>query len=275
MLGRYAELKAQLPQGTILFYQVGHLLRDLRGGREDHFAGALHPAYEPRGRGRGQGPARRGAWPRSAGALAALLRKGYSVADSRAAAAPDPTQAVHARGLARPHARDRDRGQRPLRRTRELPGRRSTSATGWLASRSSRLRQASSPGTEVPEEDLAAELERWSPREMVVPERTAAEDLPKVRAAMSSAPRWTFEPSAGERALKRHFGVSGLKGYGLYGQAGSRRGRGGSDPVPRLDARRQPARAGGQLPAIRPRLGDGPGLGHAAQPRPRGAQSRR
>ena len=34
-------------------------------------------------------------------------------------------------------------------------------------------------GTEVPEEDLAAELERWSPREMVVPERTAAEDLPK------------------------------------------------------------------------------------------------
>ena len=34
---------------------------------------------------------------------------------------------------------------------------------------------------------------------------------------MSSAPRWTFEPSAGEQALKRHFGVSGLKGYGLDG----------------------------------------------------------
>ena len=28
-------------------------------------------------------------------------------------------------------------------------------------------------GTEVPEEELPAELERWSPRELVVPERTA------------------------------------------------------------------------------------------------------
>src|SRR5215210_8638957 len=74
-------------------------------------------------------------------------------------------------------------------------------------------------GTEVPEESLSAELERWSPRELVVPERTAAEDLPKIRAAISPAPRWTFEPSAGERALMRHFGVSGLKGFGLDGRA--------------------------------------------------------
>src|SRR5215210_4573927 len=72
-------------------------------------------------------------------------------------------------------------------------------------------------GTEVPEESLSAELERWSPRELVVPERTAAEDLPRIRAAISPAPRWTFEPSAGERALMRHFGVSGLKGFGLDG----------------------------------------------------------
>src|SRR3712207_2082849 len=54
---------------------------------------------------------------------------------------------------------------------------------------------------------------------MVVPERTAAEDLPKIRATISSAPRWTFEPSAGEQALKRHFGVSSLKGFGLDGRA--------------------------------------------------------
>src|SRR5215210_4942406 len=73
-------------------------------------------------------------------------------------------------------------------------------------------------GTEVPEESLSAELERWSPRELVVPERTAAEDLPRIRAAISPAPRWTFEPSAGERALMRHFGVSGLKGFGLDGR---------------------------------------------------------
>src|SRR3990170_2683078 len=53
---------------------------------------------------------------------------------------------------------------------------------------------------------------------MVVPVRTAAEDLPRVRAAISPAPRWTFEPSAGEKALMRHFGVSGLKGFGLDGR---------------------------------------------------------
>ncbi|MDQ3999523.1 MAG: DNA mismatch repair protein MutS, partial [Actinomycetota bacterium] len=32
------------------------------------------------------------------------------------------------------------------------------------------------------------------------------------------APRWTFEPSAGEQALRRHFGVSSLKGFGLDGR---------------------------------------------------------
>jgi DNA mismatch repair protein MutS len=35
---------------------------------------------------------------------------------------------------------------------------------------------------------------------------------------VSSAPRWTFEPSAGEQALRRHFRVSGLKGFGLDGR---------------------------------------------------------
>jgi DNA mismatch repair protein MutS len=74
-------------------------------------------------------------------------------------------------------------------------------------------------GTDVPEEDLPAELERWAPKEIIVPERTAAEDLPKIRATFSPAPRWTFEPSAGEQALKRHFGVSSLKGFGFDGHA--------------------------------------------------------
>ncbi len=70
-------------------------------------------------------------------------------------------------------------------------------------------------GTEVPEENVAAELERWSPRELVIPERTLAENLPKIQAKFSPAPRWTFEPSAGEQSLKRHFRVSNLKGFGL------------------------------------------------------------
>ena len=49
----------------------------------------------------------------------------------------------------------------------------------------------------------------------MVPERTLAEDLPSARAKISPAPRWTFEPSAGEQSVKRHFGVANLKGYGL------------------------------------------------------------
>lgn len=72
-------------------------------------------------------------------------------------------------------------------------------------------------GTEVPEDALTAELERWSPRELVVPERTLAGSLPGIRAKVSPAPRWTFEPVAGEQALKRHFGVTNLKGFGLDG----------------------------------------------------------
>src|SRR5919206_454949 len=138
MLGRYAELKAQLPPGTILFYQVGTFFETF----EDNVLSAGHANY-----------------------LAAFV-----VRDGLA-------------GVAVVEA-----------------------STGEFT------------GTEVPEEQLPGELERWSPREIVVPERTAAEKLPRVRAAVSPAPRWTFEPAAGEQSLKRHFGVSGLKGYGLDGR---------------------------------------------------------
>src|ERR671917_8027 len=129
MLGRYAELKAQLPPGTILFYQVGTFFETFE---ED------------------------------------------------------------AKTI-----------------SREL----SIRLTGREAAGEGRV-----PLAEVPEEDLSAELERWSPKEMVVPERTAAEDLPRARAAVSPAPRWTFEPSAGEKAPTRHLGVSSLKGVGLDGR---------------------------------------------------------
>src|ERR671932_258307 len=106
MLGRYAELKAQLPPGTILFYQVGTFFETF----EDDVLAAGESNY-----------------------LAAVVtRDGVA-------------------GIAVVEA-----------------------STGEFT------------GTEVPEEELPAELERWSPREIVVPERTAAERLPKVRAAVSS-----------------------------------------------------------------------------------------
>jgi DNA mismatch repair protein MutS len=219
MLGRYAELKAQLPPNTILFYQVGTFFETFE---ED--AKRISQALSIRLTSREAADYPGGRVP-LAGVpghalqehLATLLRKGYSVAVAEQR--PHPTK--------------------PKQFTREVtqvltPGTviednvLSAGHANYLAAFVARdgavgiaVVEASTgefTGTEVPEEQLAAELERWSPRELVVPERTAAENLPKVRAAVSSAPRWTFEPSAGEQALRRHFGVSGLKGFGLDGR---------------------------------------------------------
>src|SRR5919107_3296567 len=218
MLGRYAELKAQLPPETILFYQVGTFFETFE---ED--AKMISQALSIRLTSReaaGEGRVPLAGVPNHAlqEHLATLLRKGYSVAVAEQR--PHPTK--------------------PKQFTREVtqvltPGTviednvLSAGRANYLAAFVLRdgmagvaVVEASTgefTGTEVPEDQLPAEMERWSPREIVVPERTAAEKLPRVRATVSPAPRWTFEPSAGEQALKRHFGVSGLKGYGLDGRS--------------------------------------------------------
>jgi DNA mismatch repair protein MutS len=219
MLGRYAELKAQLPPGTILFYQVGTFFETFE---ED--AKKISQALSIRLTSREAAGVPGGRVP-LAGVpnhalqehLATLLRKGHSVAV----------------------AEQRQHPTKPKQFTREVtrvltPGTviednvLSAGQANYLAAfvvRDGRagvaVVEASTgefTGTEVPEEQLGAELERWAPRELVVPERTAAENLPKVRAAVSPVPRWTFEPSAGEQALRRHFRVAGLKGFGLDGR---------------------------------------------------------
>ncbi|HKH75502.1 MAG TPA: hypothetical protein VKA51_00935, partial [Rubrobacteraceae bacterium] len=217
MLGRYAELKAQLPQGTILFYQVGTFFETFE---EDAKTISRELSIRLTGReAAGEGRVPLAGVPGHAlqEHVAVLLRKGHSVAIAEQR--PHPTK--------------------PKQFTREIsrvltPGTviednvLSAGHSNYLAAINVRdgmagvaIVEASTgefTGTEVPEEDLSAELERWSPKEMVVPERTAAEDLPRARAAVSPAPRWTFEPSAGEKALRRHFGVSSLKGFGLDGR---------------------------------------------------------
>src|ERR671911_579649 len=217
MLGRYAELKAQLPPETILLYQVGTFFETFEEDAK-RISQALSIRLTSR-EAAGEGRVPLAGVPGHAlqEHLATLLRKGYTVAV----------------------AEQRQHPTKPKQFTREVtrvltPGTviednvLSAGQANYLASFVVRdglagiaVVEASTgefTGTEVPEEQLPAELERWSPREIVVPERTAAERLPKVRAAVSSAPRWTFEPSAGEQALKRHFGVSGLKGYGIDGR---------------------------------------------------------
>jgi len=219
MLGRHAELKAQLPPGTILFYQVGTFFETFEEDAKK-ISQALSirlTSREASGYDGGRVPLAGVPAHSLREHLATLLRKGHSVAVAEQ----------------RPHP------VKPKQFTREVtqiltPGTviedniLSAGHANYLAAFVVRegvagiaVVEASTgefTGTEVPEEQLAAELERWSPRELVVPDRTAAENLPKVRATVSSAPRWTFEPSAGEQALKRHFRVSGLKGFGLDGR---------------------------------------------------------
>src|SRR5918995_260111 len=68
-----------------------------------------------------------------------------------------------------------------------------------------------------------------------------------------------------------HAPLRGLEPQGVRaGREGpARRGRWGPHPVPHLDARWEPARAGRQLQALRPGLWNGPGLRYPSQPRPR------
>src|SRR5918998_2642723 len=217
MLGRYAELKAQLPPGTILFYQVGTFFETFEEDAKTISRELSIRLTSREAAGEGRVPLAGVPAHALQEHLAVLLRKGHSVAVAEQR--PHPTKpkqftreisrvltpgtvieenvlsAGHANYLAAINVRDGAAGIAVVE-----------ASTGEFT------------GTEVPEEELSAELERWSPREMVVPERTAAEDLPRVRAAISPAPRWTFEPSAGEQALKRHFGVSSLKGFGLDGR---------------------------------------------------------
>ncbi len=219
MLGRYAELKAQLPPGTILFYQVGTFFETFEEDAKtiSKELSIRLTSREAAGYAGGRVPLAGVPGHALQEHLATLLRKGHSVAV----------------------AEQRQHPTKPKQFTREVsriltPGTviednvLHAGESNYLAAvvrRDGRagvaVVEASTgefTGTEVPEEEVAAELERWSPREMVVPERTAAEDLPKARATVSPAPRWTFEPSAGEQALKRHFEVSSLKGFGLDGR---------------------------------------------------------
>src|SRR3712207_2854685 len=203
MLGRYAELKAQLPPGTILFYQVGTFFETFEEDAKTISRELSIRLTSREAAGEGRVPLAGVPGHALQEHVALLLRKGHSVAVAEQR--PHPT--------------------RPKQFTREIsriltPGTviednvLSAGHANYLAAINVRdgtaaiaVVEASTgefTGTEVAEENLSAELERWSPKELVVPERTAAEDLPKVRAAISPAPRWTFEPSAGERRSEEH-----------------------------------------------------------------------
>ncbi|MDP8938734.1 MAG: MutS family DNA mismatch repair protein, partial [Actinomycetota bacterium] len=217
MLGRYAELKAQLPPETILFYQVGTFFETFEEDAK-RISQALSIRLTSR-EAAGEGRVPLAGVPGHAlqEHLATLLRKGHSVAVAEQRPHPTkPKQFIREISQVLTPGTVVEDNVLSVGRANYLAAVVVRDGTAGVA-----VVEASTgefTGAEVPEESVAAELERWSPRELVIPERTMAENLPKIQAKFSPAPRWTFEPSAGEQSLKKHFGVSNLKGFGLDGQ---------------------------------------------------------
>src|ERR671913_1339141 len=171
MLRRYAELKGQLPPGTILFYQVGTFFETFEEDAKtiSKELSIRLTSREAAGYTGGRVPLAGVPGHALEEHTATLLRKGHSIAI----------------------AEQRQHPTRPKQFTREIsriltPGTviednvLSVGHANYLAAINVRdgmagvaIVEASTgefTGTEVPEQNLSAELERWSPKEMVVPE---------------------------------------------------------------------------------------------------------
>ncbi len=65
------------------------------------------------------------------------------------------------------------------------------------------------------ESALAAELERLSPAELLIPEDLADSPIGSQRNGVTRRPPWHFDEDAAKRALTSHFGTRDLAGFGL------------------------------------------------------------
>jgi DNA mismatch repair protein MutS len=76
----------------------------------------------------------------------------------------------------------------------------------------------------VAEEEIAAELARLAPRELLLPDALVAHDVFRpvfaaLRIALSPLPASRFDSDAGARALTAHYGLLSLDGLGAFGRA--------------------------------------------------------
>ncbi|HEX4303348.1 MAG TPA: DNA mismatch repair protein MutS [Rhizomicrobium sp.] len=76
----------------------------------------------------------------------------------------------------------------------------------------------------VEENEIGIELARIAPRELLVPDALLADDalaplLKSLGPALSPLPSIKFDSGAGERALKAHYKVQSLDGFGAFGRA--------------------------------------------------------
>jgi DNA mismatch repair protein MutS len=73
-------------------------------------------------------------------------------------------------------------------------------------------------------DDIATELARLSPRELLAPDSflqdtALAPVLKALGPALSPLPSIRFDSGAGERALKNHYGIASMDGFGAFGRA--------------------------------------------------------
>jgi DNA mismatch repair protein MutS len=82
-------------------------------------------------------------------------------------------------------------------------------ALAWLTLSSGRL-----AAKEIKPDQLASELARLMPSEILLPEEFTHPALSGLKAAMARRPAWQFDAERGERLLTEHFGVHDLSAYG-------------------------------------------------------------
>ena len=215
MMQQYLRIKAQHPD-VLLFYRMGDFYEMFYDDAR-RVAALLDISLTTRGQSAGEPIAMAGVPVVSVEAyLARLVRKGESVAICEQIGEPGKTKGPVERRVVRIVTPGTLVEDTLLEQRREsllaalLPGTNGGGGLAWLDLASGR-----SAATETRDAlELAAELERLRPAELLVPEdgpRSLGELVTRRR------PPWHFEHDAATRLLATQFGVRDLAGFGLTG----------------------------------------------------------
>jgi len=213
MMQQYLALKAKYPD-MLLFYRMGDFY-ELFHGDAERAAKLLDITLTTRGQSAGQ-PIRMAGVPYHAAEqyLAKLVKLGESVAICEQVGDPATSKGPVDRKVARIVTPGTLTDSALLAASRDSLLAAVHSAGGiaglaWLSLASGELRV-----TEVAEAQLAAELERLQPAEILAaPEAT----LPRSPAAVKRLEAWQFDAGGARRELTRQFGTADLTGYGCEG----------------------------------------------------------
>ena len=228
MMAQYLEIKAAHSE-YLLFYRMGDFY-ELFFEDAVRASDALDIALTKRGKHLGQDISMCGVPVHAAEAyLEKLIRKGHRVAVCEQI--EDPAEAKK-RGSKSVVKREVIRLVTPGTLTEDslLEARSSNTlaalgrAAGSFAIAACDISTGSFAVSPVETAEIATELARISPRELLVPDALLADEAlaPTLKAlgpALSPLPSIKFDSGAGERALKMHYKVQSLDGFGSFGRA--------------------------------------------------------